>query len=286
MLPTGRCCLEIGCGAGMVGVALHRAGAAHTILTDGNPGAVSNCRRNLLLNGLPLLPEAPLLADISDGDAGSGSGSGSRAQRWVECRQLCWEDGWPTTSTANVGSSVGDASAMEAQQAQQQGTPTVVLGADLLYDPTVIPVLLGLLKQVLSAAEAAAARSQPPAADGRQQQQAHQQHEQAEQQQKAQPVQQHPAQQQQPAAYLATTLRNEATLQQFLAAADADPDICIEQLAPGASSACKSTGGSCSHVTPPLAPAGASVCFQHLPELAAARGRIFLHRITLALPCC
>ncbi|KAL4428674.1 hypothetical protein ABPG77_009780 [Micractinium sp. CCAP 211/92] len=298
-LVAGRCCLEVGCGAGMVGVALHRAGARHVILTDGNPEAVANCRRNLALNGVPLLLE-PVRGAGRQGNS-SSSGHCSRpqcqdrppgkeeqqqpgGQRWVECRTLCWEDGWP-----------GGGEAQHPQQAQQAQHPTVVLGADLLYDPTVIPVLLGLLKQVLLGAVAAG-----PAAGahsvGRQLASAQ------EQQQAAQ--EQHP-----PAVYLATTLRNEATLQQFLAAAEADTDISIHQLVPEHTAASGNNSWVSSHgdstpataaaptpagnalpacqpcASAPAATDGAEmqeVRFQHLPELDAARSRIFLHRLVLS----
>ena len=47
---TGQECLELGCGAGVVGVALFRVGTAVLHLTDGNAAAVENCRHNLAIN--------------------------------------------------------------------------------------------------------------------------------------------------------------------------------------------------------------------------------------------
>ncbi len=47
---TGSNCLELGCGAGVVGVALCRSGAAKVQLTDGNDAAVDNCKHNLEIN--------------------------------------------------------------------------------------------------------------------------------------------------------------------------------------------------------------------------------------------
>ena len=268
---AGRTCLEIGSGAGMVGVALHRAGAAHVLCTDGDAQTVANCQLNLQLNGLPL-------ANGSSGrkcSSSSSSSSSGGAREWqlpqaaAECRQLCWEDGWPGANEAG---------------GEQWQAPTVVLGADLLYDPTVIPTLLSLLKQVLTAAARITA--------GPCSQQAH-----------PPPP---PQAQQQPAAYLATTLRNEATLLQFLAAVEADPAISMQQLAgppvPGPSSSSSSIAvpESESNASDPAGSAadadaavaagsaagerggGCSICWQHLPELDAARERIFLHRITQA----
>lgn len=50
LMHPGRRCVELGCGTGMVGVALCRIGAAAVQLTDGNAAAVHNCRHNLEIN--------------------------------------------------------------------------------------------------------------------------------------------------------------------------------------------------------------------------------------------
>ena len=42
--------LELGCGAGLLGVILHRADAAAVCLTDGDAQALHNCRHNLHIN--------------------------------------------------------------------------------------------------------------------------------------------------------------------------------------------------------------------------------------------
>ncbi|KAI7837557.1 hypothetical protein COHA_008572 [Chlorella ohadii] len=295
-LIAGRACLEIGCGAGMVGVALHRAGAAHVLCTDGDSQTVVNCRFNLQLNGVPLANSTCSCGDSTCGRTGHGGSSSSSSSSegmgrhprhaTAECRQLCWEDGWPGTLGADE----------ELQQ-----VPTVVLGADLLYDPTVIPTLLSLLKQVLTAAAAAATAAAAGSCSGEQQGQ--QQGQDRRQQEDAQQAQQ---QQQQPAAYLATTLRNEATLHQFLAAVEADPSICMQQLAgppvpdaSGGSSSAAMLGSQEKGDEPPAGKAHAAadvaalsaaggpdgngtIRWQHVPELDAARERIFLHRISLA----
>ena len=214
----------------MVGVALHRCGAAHVTCTDGDAQTVANCRRNLRLNGVPL-------AGDDTGGGGCSSSDGGRSQQQqqaAECRQLRWEDGWPSGGG--------------------RPAPTLVLGADLLYDPGAIPTLLALLKQALAAGGTARSAGATGAA--------------------------------QLAAYLATTLRNEATLQQFLAAAEADPGIRIQQLA-GPGAAAGDGGGGDAAASGAAAVEGGGVeeqppRFLHLAELEAARSRIFLHRITLA----
>lgn len=54
---SGQECLELGCGAGVVGVALSRVGAAVVHLTDGNAAAVDNCRHNLAINHCTSSPD-------------------------------------------------------------------------------------------------------------------------------------------------------------------------------------------------------------------------------------
>ena len=59
----GQNCLELGCGAGVVGVALCRVCAALVHLTDGNATAVGNCKHNLAINFCNSTPESSM-ADI------------------------------------------------------------------------------------------------------------------------------------------------------------------------------------------------------------------------------
>lgn len=50
-ISAGQRVLELGCGAGLLGVILHRADAAAVCLTDGDAQALHNCRHNLHING-------------------------------------------------------------------------------------------------------------------------------------------------------------------------------------------------------------------------------------------
>lgn len=50
-MAAGQKCLELGCGTGVVGIAVCRSRAANIMLTDGNHAAVQNCECNLSLNG-------------------------------------------------------------------------------------------------------------------------------------------------------------------------------------------------------------------------------------------
>ena len=51
VISAGQRVLELGCGAGLLGVILHRADAAAVCLTDGDAQALHNCRHNLHING-------------------------------------------------------------------------------------------------------------------------------------------------------------------------------------------------------------------------------------------
>ena len=43
--------LELGCGAGLLGVLLHRLGVGSACLTDGDNQTLCNCLHNLHING-------------------------------------------------------------------------------------------------------------------------------------------------------------------------------------------------------------------------------------------
>ena len=180
----GKRCCELGAGAGVVGVALHRVGAKSVELTDGDAATVRNLERNLGLNGIRCgavdrvrrgsrvgaafaraLDGASAAAGAAgsgraaadrDDDAGDGSGSSSSGRCRVSCRVLSWEEA-----------------------AQGPLSCDVLVGSDLLYDPAVIPTLVEIFR---------GARKPRAAAEGAE-------------------------------VWLATAVRNEATLDAFEAAA-------------------------------------------------------------------
>ena len=49
---AGKTCLELGAGAGLLGVALARLGVRELLLTDGDQTTLGNLRHNLRLNGV------------------------------------------------------------------------------------------------------------------------------------------------------------------------------------------------------------------------------------------
>ena len=52
--------MELGCGSGLLGICLQRAGAGHIVLTDGDIATLENCRHNLSVNNIPAEVHAKL----------------------------------------------------------------------------------------------------------------------------------------------------------------------------------------------------------------------------------
>ena len=61
---AGKRCLELGSGAGLLGIIMARLGA-RSLLTDGCAAAVKNCEHNLRINGIDTI----LLSELSADDA-------------------------------------------------------------------------------------------------------------------------------------------------------------------------------------------------------------------------
>eukprot|EP00887_Chlorella_sp_A99_P003070 scaffold9.g3070.t1 len=281
-LFAGAACLELGCGAGMVGVALHRAGARRVLCTDGDAGAVANCALNLRLNGL-----APA------GGGASASASGSR-EGMPSATHAAAEGGEQPAARQSAAAGGGGAAAVECrllhwEEGPQGEAPDAVLGADLLYDPGATPPLLALIKQLLAAG-----------GSGNQQCCGGDPHSECGVNSTSGGGGGTDTTCWRPAAYIATTRRNEATLQAFLDAVAADPQFALADITPAgvppgsgssAASAADNGGGKGSAGAPaapavavdPAAAVGAGpVRFYHHPELEAARPRILLHRLQLA----
>jgi len=120
-LVSGKKCLELGAGAGMVGVCLARLAAAKIVLTDGDLATLANLRHNLQVNGVKvhgketLNCNEPSLCSPANG---------------VECRQLLWE--------------------IASEKELRTYSANVILGADLIYDPEYIPHLVHVVASLLS----------------------------------------------------------------------------------------------------------------------------------------
>ncbi|GIM10729.1 hypothetical protein Vretimale_14294 [Volvox reticuliferus] len=116
----GRRVLELGCGAGLVAVALHRAGAAWVAATDGSDAAVANCAANLRLNGVR---GVQLLQSGAQGQPEQQLSPPGE----VAAFRLSWED--PL-----------EAAALNCE---------IAVASDVLYDPEIVPVFVALLAHLL-----------------------------------------------------------------------------------------------------------------------------------------
>ncbi|GMH44891.1 hypothetical protein BSKO_12848 [Bryopsis sp. KO-2023] len=108
----GKVSVELGSGAGLVGICLDRVGCSTSVLTDGNIEALQNCRTNLDLNG------------VRNGWHETKEGLELQPDLGVQCVPLKWEE-------------------------EIEWRPDVVLGADVVYDPEVIPSLVSTLVSLL-----------------------------------------------------------------------------------------------------------------------------------------
>uniref|UniRef100_A0A7C9AGM0 FAM86 N-terminal domain-containing protein n=1 Tax=Opuntia streptacantha TaxID=393608 RepID=A0A7C9AGM0_OPUST len=109
-------CLEVGSGVGLLGICLQHVKASKVVLTDGDMSSLANLKLNLVMNGISNT-DVPLDNTCSVSDA-------------VQCIHLPWE------------------SAKESQL--QLFMPDIVLGADVIYDPSCLPHLIRVLSILLS----------------------------------------------------------------------------------------------------------------------------------------
>ena len=116
-LFQGRTVVDIGCGTGMATIVLaqlRRSGVlacGPIVCSDGDAGTVDNCLANLRANGVE--------AEVA----------------W--CGTWRWEDGYVEGIGAHRRSII------------ENGSPVTMVGADLLYDPEIIPTIVPLLEEFL-----------------------------------------------------------------------------------------------------------------------------------------
>ncbi|KAL3616914.1 hypothetical protein CASFOL_039308 [Castilleja foliolosa] len=108
-LFSDKCCFEIGAGVGLVGICLSYVKASKVILSDGDLSTLANMKVNLELNHL------------STGNHTLGNP--------VHCVCLPWE----SASDNDI----------------RRYAPDVILGADIIYDPTCLPHLVRVLAALL-----------------------------------------------------------------------------------------------------------------------------------------
>ncbi|KAH1105872.1 hypothetical protein J1N35_009640 [Gossypium stocksii] len=113
---SGKSCFEVGSGVGLVGICLAHVKASKVILSDGDLSTLANMKLNLEKNRLNTetnLPEPSI-----------------ENQNVVKCIHLPWES----------------ASAKELQNFM----PEIILGADVIYDPSCLPHLVKVLAILLN----------------------------------------------------------------------------------------------------------------------------------------
>ncbi|XP_044963991.1 putative uncharacterized protein DDB_G0277003 [Hordeum vulgare subsp. vulgare] len=108
-----KCCFELGSGVGLVGVCLNRVGASKVILTDGDASTLTNMKANMEMNNL-YIGDSQLVKE---------------SKNKVECKYLSWEE------------------ACESDLRDYQRD--IVLGADIIYNPSCVPHLVRVLCMLL-----------------------------------------------------------------------------------------------------------------------------------------
>lgn len=113
-LFANKCCFEVGSGVGLVGICLSSIKASKVILTDGDFSTLANMKVNLELNHL------------STGNHSSGN---PLHDEMVHCVCLPWESA--------------------SDDELHCFAPDVILGADVIYDPSCLPHLVRVLSVLL-----------------------------------------------------------------------------------------------------------------------------------------
>lgn len=114
-LFSSKCCFEVGSGVGLVGICLANVKASKVILSDGDLSSLSNMKFNLETNQVAIMEKLKQ--------------KGCQDPTFVESRYLTWES----------------ASADELQNCGAE----VILGADVIYDPSCVPHLVRVLAALL-----------------------------------------------------------------------------------------------------------------------------------------
>lgn len=126
---AGKRCIDVGCGSGPAGLALHRVGAAQAVLADGDEAAVANCLRNARLNGCAAAARAPGVREAA-----------ARGAAVAVCR-MQWEEVAPEED--------GDTQGGAASGADELPWFDVAVASDVLYDPACVGAFVRLLARLL-----------------------------------------------------------------------------------------------------------------------------------------
>ncbi|XP_065854646.1 branched-chain-amino-acid aminotransferase-like protein 1 [Euphorbia lathyris] len=113
---SNKSCFEVGSGVGLVGICLSHVKASEVVLSDGDLSTLANMKLNLDLNHLKADTSMPKRS-MPDLDT-------------VHCIHLPWESARKTEL--------------------QEFMPDIVLGADIIYDPSCLPYLVQVLDILLN----------------------------------------------------------------------------------------------------------------------------------------
>ncbi|OMO62445.1 Nicotinamide N-methyltransferase-like protein [Corchorus capsularis] len=113
---SGKSCFEVGSGVGLIGICLSHIKASKVRLSDGDSSTLANMKLNLEMNHLNTETDLP---EISTGNS-----------NLVKCIHLPWES----------------ASEKELNELM----PEIILGADVIYNPSCLPHLVQLLAILLN----------------------------------------------------------------------------------------------------------------------------------------
>ncbi|OMO99094.1 Nicotinamide N-methyltransferase-like protein [Corchorus olitorius] len=113
---SGKSCFEVGSGVGLIGICLSHIKASEVILSDGDSSTLANMKLNLEMNHLNTETDLP---EIS-----------TENSNLVKCIHLPWES----------------ASEKELNELM----PEIILGADVIYNPSCLPHLVQLLAILLN----------------------------------------------------------------------------------------------------------------------------------------
>ncbi|XVF57388.1 hypothetical protein PTKIN_Ptkin06aG0201200 [Pterospermum kingtungense] len=113
---SGKSCFEVGSGVGLVGICLAHVKASEVILSDGDLSTLANIKLNLEMNNLNVgtdLPETSI-----------------ENRNVVKCIHLPWESA--------------------SEKELRDFMPEIILGADVIYDPSCLPHLVQVLLILLN----------------------------------------------------------------------------------------------------------------------------------------
>ncbi|MBA0854413.1 hypothetical protein Goshw_030119 [Gossypium schwendimanii] len=126
---SGKSCFEVGSGVGLVGICLAHVKASKVILSDGDLSTLANMKLNLEKNRLNTETNLPETSIENQNVVSSSHG------HFIPCHQVkCIHLPWESASEKEL----------------QNFMPEIILGADVIYDPSCLPHLVKVLAILLN----------------------------------------------------------------------------------------------------------------------------------------